>query len=153
MREIVIPAARRLKTNSKIYLAYEIPSYIRDYYWQMVREHEERGIRYERLRISKPFRPRSTGKHSQNHRINGFIQQICMATGFDFDVMKYYLKKKAIRRGYPFTTDPSGECVPLSEAKISVEEASCLIAEIEQFAAENNIHLIEDPVGLLSREY
>ena len=149
MREILIPAARRLETNSKLYLAYELPEFARDFYWHMVDQHEGKGIHFERLKISKPFRPRSTGKHSQNHRINGFIQQICMLTGMDFDVMKYYFKKKAIRRGYPFKTDPDGEAVPDSEADISVEQAMALNDEIEQFAAEHDIYLKEDDFGIL----
>jgi len=149
MREIIIPAAKRVNTKSKLYTAYELPEFVRDYYWMMVKEHEDKGIHFEKLKISRPFRPRSTGKHSQNHRINGFIQQICVATGYEFEVMKYYLKKKAIRRRYPFTTDPDGTAVPVSEAKISVEQASLLIEEIEQFAAENGIHLIEDALGIL----
>ena len=149
MKELIIPAAKRLKTESRSYLSYELPDFVREYYWHMVELHEEKGIHFEKVRISRPFRPRSTGEHSQNHRINGFIQQICMATGYDFEVMKYYLKKKAIRRGYPFTTDPDGEAIPLSESKISVEQASLLIEEIEQFAAENSIYLIEDKLGIL----
>ena len=149
MRELIIPAARRMKTNSRLYLAYELTETVRDYYWHLVQQHEEKGIHFEKLRISQPFRPRTTGPHSQNHRINGFIQQICMATGNDFDVMKYYLKKRAISRGYPFKTAPDGEPVPYSESEISVEQASALIEEIQQFAAENGIHLREDPLGIL----
>ncbi|MFW6120729.1 MAG: hypothetical protein ACOC80_07485 [Petrotogales bacterium] len=144
MNKIEMPACKRLVTKGYFYLSYEIPSAYRDIYWQMVQNHEKRGIHYEKLRISQPFRPRSTGKKSQNHRINGFIQQICTETGYNFVAMKYYLKKRAIGRGYPFYTDPEGHAVPKSEADISVEEAKLLIDEIEQFAAEAGITLIED---------
>ena len=92
MRELIITAARRLETKSPLYLAYELPDFVRDYYWHMVKQHEERGIYFEKLRISQPFKPRTTGDKSQNHHINGHIQQLCVQTGMDFDILKYYLK-------------------------------------------------------------
>ena len=149
MREILIPAARRLETNSKLYLAYELPEFARDFYWHMVDQHEEKGIHFERLKISKPMKPRTTGEKSQNHHINGHIQQLCVETGMDFDVLKYYFKKKAISRGYPFDTDPDGEAVPWSESRISTEQAGYLIDTIHQFADENDIYLKEDDFGIL----
>lgn len=101
----------------------------------------------------RPFRPRTTGKKSQQNRINGFIRQICMWTGNDFDDVKMYCKKRAMRRGYPAKKDADGnivvslqdgEPIPESESKISVEEAGYLIEEIEQLAAELEISLKEE---------
>lgn len=102
--------------------------------------------------VIEPIRRiRSTGPLSQNHRINGFIQQICDWTGEDFQTVKMYCKEKAFRRGYPMKqidgqivcSKITGEPVPESEANISVEEAGFLIAEIEQLAAEFGISLVE----------
>ncbi len=101
------------------------------------------GKKQWKLILGKHYRKRTTGKDSQNHRINGFIQQICEDTGNDFDTIKYYFKRKAIRRGYPSKTDPEGEAVPVSEAILTTIEAAYLIDEIEQYAAENSILLYE----------
>ncbi len=149
MKELIIPAARRLNNTDKTMLAYEIPVPFRDYYWYMVQEHERKGIHFEKLRISKPFKPRTTGKHSQNHHINGHIQQLCVQTGMDFDTLKYYLKRLAISRNYPFDTTPDGDIVPWSERRISTEQAAILIETIHQFAAENGYWLKEDDFGIL----
>lgn len=107
---------------------------------------------YLSVTLELPKRPRSTGQHSQNHRINGFIQQICAETGNDFDDVKMYCKRKALRRGYPVKTDAkgnplysiqTGEVIPESESKIDVQAAGLLIEEIEQLAAELGIMLEE----------
>jgi len=113
------------------------PGLLRDLVWHTVKlvESSKRGPWF-RLVLGPVRRIRTTGERSQNHRINGFIQQLCMHTGMEFDVLKFWLKKQAIRRGYPFDTDPSGDAVPWSESRISVEEAVFLNDEIEQYAAE-----------------
>lgn len=100
--------------------------------------------------ISLPVHLRSTGYKSQNHFINGAIQQICEETGNDFDDVKMYVKQKAFRRGYPMKRDKNGNIIyslidgqpiPESEAKISTVEAGYLIDEIIQLAAELGIVL------------
>jgi len=149
MNEIVIPAARRLKTESKSYLAYEIPDFVRDYYWMFVTQQDEKNIHYEKLKITKPFKPRSTGKHSQNHHANGHVQQLCVQTGIDFEVMKYYTKKLAISRGYPFDTAPDGAVIPWSETRIDTTQCGYWIEAIHQFAAEHDYWLKEDDFGVL----
>ncbi len=106
---------------------------------------------YLQVTFQPPRRPRTTGAESQSHRINGFIAQICVATGDDFDRLKVELKQKAISRGYPFDTvnykTPDGVLVEMaiawSETRLSVEEASILIATVEQDAAEKGVALIE----------
>lgn len=95
-----------------------------------------------RNRTSKAKKPRSTGERSQNHHINGHIQQICVETGNDFEAVKMYVKKQAIRRGYPFETF-RGEVIPLSESKIDTVQAGYLIDEIHQLADELSIVLME----------
>jgi hypothetical protein len=94
------------------------------------------------ITIDRPFRPRSTGKDSQNHRINGFIQQICVETGNDFDAVKQWCKQQAISQGYPAETF-AGEAFPKSEARASVEDAKILIETVERLAAELGIILKE----------
>lgn len=107
---------------------------------------------FMRCQFSAPYKPRTTGKASQNHRINGFLMQICNETGNDFDDLKMYCKKRAIRRGYPVKVDgqgypiislETGDYIPESESKIDTVQASYLIEEIEQLASELGITLAE----------
>jgi hypothetical protein len=76
--------------------------------------------------------------------LNGFVQQVCVSTGDDFDSVKAHVKHLAISRGYPFKTTRWGEVVPKSEGKATVEEAVMLIETVEQVAAELQIVLRED---------
>lgn len=105
---------------------------------------------YLTVTLQTPQRPRTVGERSQNHFINGAIQQICEETGNDFYDVKMYVKRKAFRRGYPMKQDESGSIIyslvdgqpiPESEAKISTVEAGYLIDEIIQLAAELGIVL------------
>ena len=144
MNEIIIPAAKILKTNSNIITTYEIPEFVREYYWFFTNELLEKNIKYHKLRISKPFKQRTTGIHSQNHHINGHIQQICVQTGMDFDTLKSYFKRLAVDRGYPFDTAPDGNIEPWSESRIDTTQAGYLIDTIHQWAAENNKWLKEE---------
>lgn len=89
-------------------------------------------------------RPRTTGPRSQCNRLNGFVQQVAMDTGDDFDSVKAHVKHLAISRGYPFVTTKWGEVVPKSEAKATVEESALLIETVEQVAAELGIALREE---------
>jgi len=149
MNEILVPAARRLETESKFYLAYELPAFVRDYYWLFVEQQEEKNIHFDKLKISKPFKARTTGKHSQCNHINGHIAQIANITGMDFDTLKLYFKRLAIKRKYPFDTAPDGKAEPWSERRIDTTQAGYLIDEIHQWADENDIRLKEDDFGIL----
>ena len=144
MKEIIIPAAKRLETGSLAFTAYEIPVFVRDYYWYLVNELLDRGIKYHKLRVSAPFKPRSTGRFSQQAHFNGHVAQLARHTGYDFDAMKFYVKKKAIKRGWPIDIQPDKEAIPRSEAKVSSEEIHAGIEECHQLAAEADIILIEE---------
>lgn len=105
---------------------------------------------YLQVTFQAPFRPRSTGRGSQSHRINGFVAQIAAHTGDDFDTVKIRCKQRAIGRGWPFVTmeeDINGVThefkVAKSEADASVEEAKFLIEAIEQYAGECGVILEE----------
>lgn len=104
-------------------------NYINDKQWRMV--------------FSKFCKKRTIGEKSQSHRLNGFLQQISQITGMDFDMLKIYFKQKAISRGLSFNTDPEGNAIAISEVQMTTIEASYVIDEIEQYAAEENIWLYE----------
>lgn len=124
-------------------IVFDLPDYAEAAWRELCRKGEKTGDHFD-LRISPIKRIRSTGAGSQNHHLNGHIQQISMETGNDFGAVKMFMKTEAIGEGYPFTTLPDGSVVPKSESEASVEEASILIETIHRFAAEWNIRLREE---------
>lgn len=105
-----------------------------------------------KVTVEPPFRPRTTGYKSQNHALNGYIQQICMETGQDFASTKNYVKQMAIEMGYPRltrrtprgiedVTDWWGNPVGISEADASIQDCSLLIDCAVRLASELGIIL------------
>lgn len=144
MTDLIIPAAKRVDMKSGIVIGYELPEQARDPYWFLVYQLEKKGIVYHQLKIARPFKPRTTGKGSQCNHLNGHVRQLCMQTGYDFDVMKEFVKRKAIKRGWPMDTAPDGEAYPRSETKVSSQEINAGIEECHQLAAELDIPLREE---------
>ena len=138
---ILIPAAYRLRTGSHAAFSFELPIPYRTAFWRMV---EDSPTQYFQVKISRPKKPRTVGYKSQNHHINGHIQQICMETDNSFTAVKERMKELALDRGYPYETLLDGSVEPKSEADISSLEATYLIDTIHQFADEYGIRLIED---------
>ena len=107
---------------------------------------------YMRLVLSPPFKHRSTGEKSQNHHINGHIQQLANITGQSFFDIKKYAKQKAIDRGYPILYDVYdnpildlwGNEQGISETDINSEQAGFLIESLHQIADELDIKLREE---------
>jgi len=95
------------------------------------------------VKLGMPRKPRTTGDKSQNHALNGFIQQLCQESGDEFDDMKKEIKRRAIKRGYPFHTDSFGNVVPQSEADCSTVECAMLIDEAHDVASFLNVKLKE----------
>lgn len=94
--------------------------------------------------ISKPRKARTTGEKSQNHHLNGHVQQIARETGNSFDVVKAYIKREAVGQGYPFETLPSGDIMPISEADTDTSACAIAIDTAHRIAAEWGINLIEE---------
>ena len=141
--KIKLPAVKRIHTEDETQITFELPSGMQEYVWRLVRGMQGKGIEYFQVTIDKPFRPRSTGRRSQNHRLNGYCQIIAFETGNEFDTVKMCVKRRAIKRGYPFETDFDGEVVPKSEARNSVEDCMLLIEEVQQLGDELEIILPE----------
>lgn len=107
---------------------------------------------YCRNRTSKPRKPRTTGKKSQNHAINGYALQIAKSTGQPFDTVKMTAKYRAISRGWKYeeinVKDPkTGMMItyayPDSEANADTIQAGYLIDELKLMADELCIKLKE----------
>jgi hypothetical protein len=111
---------------------------------------DKRDNGFVTIRLSNVHRTRSTGEKSQNHHINGHIQQIATETGNPFDVVKLEVKHRAIDMGYPMLEcngevrmDLYGRPMGISEADSSVEECAILIEAAHMLAAELGIVLEE----------
>lgn len=119
---------------------------VKTFHYQLEQEAKKRKVDLEDMEmlvtIESPFRPRTVGANSQNHALNGIIQQICQDTGQDFQSTKEYIKSKAVEMGYPMltrkrmqggqvieepVTDWYGNIRGISEADSSVEECAILI--------------------------
>jgi hypothetical protein len=131
--------AKRIRTGSSEVFSCEIPRQYMEMYKAILLKSPERV----KITIEPATKRRSTGEHSQNHRLNGFIQQICNSTGNDFDMIKMVVKLRAIDKGYPFETLLTGDRFPKSERESTISECSILIQEVEQLAAEEGIVLVE----------
>ena len=98
---------------------------------------------YVLLTMQPPKRPRTTGKDSQNHHLNGHIMQICNETGQDYETVKYCIKMIAVEQmGYPYKTI-AGHIVPQPERECSIEECGLLIEAAHILAAQLSIILQE----------
>ena len=104
----------------------------------------ERYGGYIKLEMTPPYKPRSTGKGSQNSKIWACIQQIAQETGNDIDDVEDYIKMKAVARGYPYEVSKlSGQIRPSSMRDINTAEANLLIEELKKLASELGI-VLED---------
>lgn len=147
MKELLIPAAKRICNKANLYRpSWEIPHIYRTGWDIYLRDNQDKM--YDRLLITVPFKPRSTGKGSQNHHVNSHIQDIAHSTGNNFDSVKMAMKTMAISEGYPFDT-VSGVVVPWSETRLDTVQCAILITFIHRWADENGIAVREDGLGLL----
>ena len=98
---------------------------------------------YVLVTLQPPKRPRTTGKESQNHHLNGHIMQICNETGNDYDAVKNCVKMLAVEQmGYPYKT-VAGHILPQPESQSSTDECAKLIEAAHVLAAELSIILQE----------
>lgn len=95
------------------------------------------------LTLQPPKRPRTTGKGSQNHHLNGHIIQICNETGNSYDAIKYCVKMLAVEEmGYPYEII-DGHIWPKAEHESSTDECALLIEAAHVWAAQHGIILQE----------
>ena len=99
---------------------------------------------FVRVTIKPPYKPRTTGKGSQNHHLNGHIMQICNFTGNDYETIKYCIKMIAVEQlGFPSETI-AGHVIPKRESDCDTQECGLLIEASHMLAAELEIILRED---------
>ena len=99
---------------------------------------------YVSVTFKPPYKPRTTGKGSQNHHLNGHIMQICNITGNDYETIKYCIKMIACEQmGYPSQT-VAGHVIPKRESDCDTAECAMLIEASHYLAAQLGIVLREE---------
>lgn len=108
-----------------------------------LRKCRDKYNRFVLLTLQPPKRPRTTGKGSQNHHLNGHIIQICNETGNSYDAIKYCVKMLAVEEmGYPYEII-DGHIWPKAEHESSTDECAKLIEAAHVWAAQHGIILQE----------
>lgn len=111
-------------------------------------KHELRKCRdkygdYVLVTMQPPKRPRTIGKNSQNHHLNGHIMQICNATQNSYNAVKDEIKRIATEEmGYPYE-EINGHIHPIGESESSTDECAKLIEAAHVLAADLGIILQE----------
>jgi hypothetical protein len=146
MSDLTIPAAKVCKAtkDSTEYAIYRLPDIFKDHYWAMVKHLEKQGVVYHKVKVGRPFKPRSTGKHSQGNHFNGHVAQLANELGYGFFTMKMYVKRQAIALGWPYETGPDGAEEPYSETDVSSEEINAGIEMCHILATQAGINLVEE---------
>lgn len=102
---------------------------------------------YVSVEINRPYKPRTTGEGSQNNKFYALVTEIAKETGNDIEDVKDGVKERALKRGYPYTTNPfTGKIKPYSTTKINTVEMSYLIDECIQLCSELGIILAPELV-------
>ena len=99
---------------------------------------------FVQVTIKPPYRPRTTGKGSQNHHLNGHIIQLCNLTNHSYEEIKYCVKMKAVEMlNYPYSMI-DGYILPKGESECNTEECAKLIEAAHILAAEWGFILKEE---------
>ena len=143
MAEIKI-TLKRLNERGKI--VFEVPTEpeLQAALRNVLRLCQDKYHDYVSVTFRPPYKPRTTGKGSQSHHLNGHIAQICNVTGNDHETIKYCVKMIAVEQlNYPFET-VCGHVVPKPERECDTEECAKLIEASHMLAAQLGIILREE---------
>ena len=122
----------RVKTGDRGLVTFLLPDYAREHYAEMIRKGQPDDV-YD-VTIERPRLRRTTGPGSQNHHLNGHIQQIANEIGDNFDSVKLAIKFEARSLNYP-GKDVAGHWIPQSEKECNTEECAILIDTTHRIAA------------------
>lgn len=146
--KLELRAAKRIRTNDPHVFSCEIPEAYLDTYRSILKKSPDKV----KVVISAVYPHRSTGIGSQNHCLNGFIQQIAQHTGNTFEDVKLYVKRQAFARGLPMLTRADGSIVlslvdgqplPMSETDMDSQQCGWCIDEANVLAGELGLVLEE----------
>ena len=134
------------RINERGRICFEAPSEpeLQEALRNILRTCQDKYNDYVSVTFKPPYKPRTTGKGSQNHHLNGHIMQICNVTGNDYETIKYCIKMTAAEQfGYP-TQTVAGHVVPKRESDCDTSECAMLIEASHYLAAQLGIILREE---------
>ena len=109
--------------------------------WEMLSNILDKHNGFAQVKITKPFKPRSTGAKSQSNHLHGHIQQIAAETYHTMSEIKDYIKTEC--PNWP-SEEVLGKLKPKSESKLSMEQEALVIEWVHALAYEQNIRLVEE---------
>lgn len=134
------------RLNQKGHIVFEVPTEpeLQEALRNVLRICQDKYNDYVSVTFKPPYKPRTTGKGSQSHHLNGHIAQICNVTGNDHETIKYCVKMIAVEQfGFPFET-VAGHVIPKRESDCDTQECGLLIEASHMLAAQLGIVLRED---------
>ena len=135
---------KRSKTGRTDLIAFEVPTNLRGALLKEIQKSPD----FLSVQIGRPYKPRTTGDMSQNHKIAALINLITDETGYTYDEVKMQAKFNAIRQDYPYrwrkvwnpkTRDYVEQVDPYHENEIDTQQAAILISELQIMCAELGI--------------
>lgn len=150
MKEVRFAAITLYYAKSPTSTEFRYLFYVNKDYADLIHKLRTGSKNQVQLRISKPFKPRSTGYRSQNHRFRGQCGDISkQVDGFTPAEVARIMKGLAVGNGYPTKTlgvnmkKHKKVTMPESEANLSVEQEDILIKTVQEFADRNEYWLTE----------
>ena len=140
--KLVLPAVPRLRAGNRNQLLFALGSYeavvwSRIQYWE-----SDRGIDRYRVQLSPPYRPRTTGKDSQNTKYRGLLRDIIDWSGESMSrvnqQMKHWMDDHD-PEGFPKSKSVAGYVDYLSESELDTRIMSRLIEWTLRFMAEFDV--------------
>ena len=150
--KVFIPNASIIrKENMPNKIGFKFQDVFVDSVAQLLGEAARRNISQLCVKLQLPFRPRSTGYRSQNSRFHGHCKDIadqCVDEAgrliYSQEEIKEYLKREAVKEGYPTKWSPLDEAViPIGTSEASVEDMGVLIQVVNRCADEHSFWLTE----------
>ncbi len=125
-------------------LTIALPDSLRSRVWGWVYAVGAKTNFHFRIRMDKPFVPRSTGYKSQNHHLRGHCKQIAQFLGLTMSEVHETIKNELALWPEKMINGPHGErFVKESEADISMEVCAAAIELCHVWAAHIGCPLIE----------
>ena len=112
----------------------------------LVAQSREKHGGYLTLRLSLPFRGRSTGPRSQNNRFYGHCEDLAEQVYKDVRAKQRVhdgMLRMAVSEGYPTYLDINGVESPLPSAESSVEQLGLVCRVLQRYADIHNLWLHE----------
>jgi hypothetical protein len=138
------------RTYDRSSVTFEVNFGIREIFWKFIDQAGLKTNDYFRLRIDRPFRPRTTGPRSQSARFRGHCEDLAEQLADEHGAPIYTpreiaeaMKRMTVPNGYPTHMSVDGIEEPNSEASLSVEQEAMLLKTQQLYADTHGFWLTE----------